>query len=216
MKIIETFKNNKNQENAIAMKKYLKDNFEFLGIKSPQRRELQKEYLKEISKDKNINHQLVKYLWQQQEREFQLLAIDYLVKNKKKLKPEDITLIEEMITTKSWWDTVDTIAAHLVGELCKRYPNLIDEYIITWSISDNMWLRRTAILFQLKYKKDLDTNLLEKIIQNNNESKEFFINKAIGWILREYSKTNQQWVKDFIENNKLNSLSIREGSKYLT
>lgn len=71
-------------------------------------------------------------------------------------------------------------------------------------------LRRTTILFQLKYKEDVDTKLLEKIIQNNNQSKEFFINKAIGWMLRECSKTNPQWVKDFISQNKLSNLSIRE------
>lgn len=215
MEIIEIFKDNKDKENAISMKKYMKDNFEFLGIKSPKRKELQKEYVKEISKDNYINYDLVSELWKQEEREFQYVAIDYLVKNKKKLVKKDIDLIENMIVTKSWWDTIDPIASNLLGELCKKYQELIDEYIIRWSTSNNMWLRRSAILFQLKYKENTDTKLLESIIQNNNEDKEFFINKAIGWILREYSKTNPQWVKEFIENNKLSKLSIKEGSKYI-
>ncbi|MGL5346819.1 MAG: DNA alkylation repair protein [Peptostreptococcaceae bacterium] len=213
--MIRLFKANGNKENAISMEKYMKENFKFLGIRNPLRKELQKEYIKEISKENCIDYDLVNNLWQQEEREFQYLALDYLVKNKKKLNKEDIILLEQMIVTKSWWDSIDTISPNLVGELCKRYPELIDEYIMRWSIDDNIWLKRAAILFQLKYKKDLDTNLLEKIILNNNESKEFFINKAIGWILREYSKTNPQWVKEFIQNNKLTNLSVREGSKYI-
>lgn len=215
MEIVELFKTNHNKENAIAMERYMKDNFKFLGIKSPLRKELQKEYLKEISKEKDINYNLVNYLWNQEEREFQYLALDYLVKNKKKLKKEDITLLEEITIRKSWWDTVDLIASHLVGEICKKYPELIDKYIIKWSVDENIWLRRIAILFQLKYKENLDKELLEKIILDNNEDKEFFINKAIGWILREYSKTNPEWVKEFIKNNKLSNLSVREASKYI-
>lgn len=209
------FKANKDSENAIYMKKYMKDNFEFIGIKSPKRKELQKAYIKELSKEKHIYYDLVKKLWQQDEREFQYIAIDYLIKNKKKLKKEDILLLEHITITKSWWDTVDLIASSLVGELCKKYPELIDEYISKWSIDKNIWLRRVAILFQLKYKENTDTNLLENIISRNNEDKEFFINKAIGWILREYSKTNSQWVKEYISNNKLSVLSVREGSKYI-
>lgn len=215
MQIIDIFKYNENKENAVSMKKYLKDNFEFLGIKKPERSKLQKEYIKERSKDKNINTDIVKKLWEMDEREFQYLALDYLVKNKKKLNKENINLIEYLIVTKSWWDTVDIIATHLVGQMCQTHKELIEEYIIKWSTSENMWLRRTAILFQLKYKENVDTKLLTQIIHCNNLSKEFFINKAIGWMLREYSKTNPKWVKEFIDTNELSRLSVREGSKYL-
>lgn len=215
MQIIDIFKYNENKENAVSMKKYLKDNFEFLGIKKPERSKLQKEYIKEISKDQNINTDIVKKLWEMDEREFQYLALDYLVKNKKKLNKENINLIEYLIVTKSWWDTVDIIATHLVGQMCQTHKELIKEYIIKWSTSENMWLRRTAILFQLKYKENVDTKLLTQIIHYNNLSKEFFINKAIGWMLREYSKTNPKWVKEFIDTNELSRLSVREGSKYL-
>lgn len=213
--IIKVFKDNKDENNAIAMKRYMKDNFEFLGIKKPTRSKLQKEYIKNISKENIIDKELVNKLWQE-EREFQYLALDYLIKNKKKLVKEDITLLEKLIITKSWWDSVDLLASNLVGEICKKYPELIEQYILRWSSDKNLWLRRTAILYQLKYKDDTNTELLEQIIKNNlNNEKEFFIDKAIGWALREYSKTNSQWVREFIENNKLSNLSKREGSKYI-
>lgn len=215
MEIINKFEEHRNKENALAMKTYMKDKFEFLGIKSPLRKELQKEFLKNIDKKAPINKNLVKLLWNENSREFQYLAIDYLVKAKKQLQRDDIIFIEELITTKSWWDSVDTISSHLVGEICKMYPDLVDEYILKWSIDENMWLRRTSILYQLKYKENLDTKNLEKVIKVNTNDKEFFIRKSIGWALREYSKTNKEWVRSFINNNQLSNLSIKEGSKYL-
>ena len=215
MEIINKFEENKNEENSQAMKKYMKDKFEFLGIKSPLRKELQREFLKEIDKKAPIDKSLVQILWKEDEREYQYLAIDYLVKEKKKLQRKDMIFLEELITTKSWWDSVDLIASHLVGEICKMYPELVDEYILKWSTDEDMWLRRTSILYQLKYKGNLDVEILEKVIKANSNDGEFFIRKAIGWSLREYSKTNREWVRDFIDNNELSNLSVREASKYI-
>ncbi|MGL5330125.1 MAG: DNA alkylation repair protein, partial [Peptostreptococcaceae bacterium] len=110
MDIIQIFKDNKDENNAISMKKYMKDNFEFLGIKKPTRNELQKQYIKNISVESSIDKELVNKLWEEDQREFQYLALDYLIKNKKKLVKEDITLLEKIIVEKSWWDTVDLIA----------------------------------------------------------------------------------------------------------
>lgn len=215
MDIIEIFKNHENKEDALAMKGYMKDNFEFLGIRSPLRKELQKEFLKGIDKKTSIDKVLVNNLWNQPYREYQYLAIDYLIKKKKQFEKEDIIFIKELIITKSWWDSVDSIAPNLLGEICKKYPELMNECILNWSKDENMWLRRSAILYQLKYKENLDTNILEVVIKDNKEDNEFFIRKAIGWILREYSKTNKKWVSDFIKENKLSNLSIKEASKYL-
>jgi len=122
-----------------------------------------------------------------------------------------------MITTKSWWDTVDFIAAKLVGDYFKKYPNQIGKYIQKWINSDNMWLQRTAILFQLKYKNQLDPKLLKYIIQSQLGSNEFFINKAIGWVLREYSKTNPTWVFNFVNTNEkgLSNLSKTEALRLM-
>ncbi len=215
MDIIDIFKENRNEENAVYMKKYMKDKFDFLGIKSSKRKELQKEFFKDIDKKSPIDKTLVNNLWSENYREYQYLAIDYLIKKKKKLAKEDILFIKELITNKSWWDSVDLIASHLLGEICKLYPELVDEYIIDWSKDENLWIRRSTILYQLKYKENVDTNILERVIRNNKEDNDFFIRKAIGWMLREYSKTNKEWVKVFISKNELSKLSIKEASKYL-
>lgn len=213
--IINEFLNNKNEENAKGMKAYLKDNFEFLGVKTPLRKLVSKEFLKEKSKENFIDEALVRELWANEYREMQYIAIDYLIKQKKKLQREHITLIKDLIVTKSWWDSVDLIASHLAGELGRKYPELIEEYFLPWSESENMWLRRTAILYQLKYKENTNTDFLKQVIKVTLHQEEFFIRKAIGWSLREYSKFNQEWVREFIANNKLSKLSEKEASKYL-
>lgn len=213
--IIDKFMQNKAPNNAAPMKAYMKNQFEFLGIKTPLRKELEKPFFKKLDKNSPIDREFVKSLWKEEYREFQYLGVDYLIKEKKKLQNDDIHFIKELIINKSWWDTIDLIASHLVGEICQKYPKLIDEYILKWSQDENMWLRRTAILFQLKYKENTNTEVLEKVILNNNEDNEFFIEKAIGWALREYSKSNKEWVKIFISSYKLSKLSVKEGSKYL-
>ena len=133
----------------------------------------------------------------------------------KELKSSDINNLKYLIVNKSWWETVDTIDA-LVGEVILNDPSLKDT-MLEWAENDNIWLRRVVIDFQLKYKEKTDTELLEKIIVCNLNSNEFFINKAIGWSLREYSKINAEWVQSFIERNSdgLSSLSRKEASKYL-
>src|SRR5690606_30371199 len=119
------------------------------------------------------------------------------------------------IVNQSWWDTVDAIATHCVGQYLQNYPELKEEYNAKWILSDNMWLNRTAIIFQLKYKEQTNFELLKNNIRHFAGEKEFFIKKAIGWALREYSKTNPSAIIKFLDENDLQQLSIREASKYL-
>lgn len=123
-----------------------------------------------------------------------------------------------MITHNSWWDTVDMIAVHLVGGYLKQFPNEKEKLIEKWLKSSNMWLNRTAILFQLKYKENIDVYLLEKTIKANLNSNEFFINKAIGWMLREYTRTNSEWVINFVNEyeNELSGLSKKEALRLIS
>lgn len=214
-RIVSTLRKNMDPEKAPQMAAYMKNKFPFLGIQKPQRQQLTKEFIKEAKKGKTVDWDTVSMLWNLPEREFQYLAVDYLIALKDYIKAEDIERIEKLITTKSWWDTVDAIASIIVGQICRNYPELIESHIMEWAVSSNIWLVRTAILFQLKYKENTNINLLSKIIMENSEQKEFFITKAIGWVLREYSKTNKEWVRDFIRNNALQPLSIKEGSKYI-
>jgi 3-methyladenine DNA glycosylase AlkD len=215
--LIQMFEENRNSADAEPMRKYMKDHFLFLGIKSPLRKELEKQFFKETNLLKEpLNHEFVTELWKKDDREYQYTALAYLEKSLKKLQKEDLPFLEDLIVTKSWWDTVDALAPKPVGEISRKYPEVIEETIKGWATNENLWLRRASILFQLKYKQQTNENLLFQYIQQNADSKEFFIQKAIGWALREYSKTNPYSVKRFIENNQLAPLSIREGSKYLT
>lgn len=214
MDIIQIFYNNKNEENAVPMAKYMKNKFPFLGLKKLERVALSKEFLKEKKKSKVVDWDFIFKCYELPEREFQYLAIDYMGKIADLFTPNDMEKIEKLITTKSWWDTVDPLS-QIVGSIAMKYPETKETTLTRWMESDNIWLKRVSILFQLKYKGKTDTEFLKKAILTNANTNEFFINKAIGWALREYSKTNKEWVRSFIENNQLSKLSIREGSKYI-
>jgi 3-methyladenine DNA glycosylase AlkD len=212
--IFEEFKKEANSANAKQMSAYMQNKFSFLGIQAPKRKELSTNFFKTINETK-IDFNFINQCWALDEREYQYLAIDYLKKFEKYLKEKDLLYIKIIIITKSWWDSVDSLA-RVVGNLTLRFPTL-NETLLKWSLDENMWLRRMAIIHQLLRKEKTDTLLLEKIVVNNLNSNQFFINKAIGWALRDYSKTEAQWVKEFIDKYKkgLSSLSIRESSKYI-
>lgn len=205
----------RNEEKSISMAKYMQNKFEFLGIQSKDRRDLSKDFLKELKSKKEIDWRFVELCWENEYREFQYTANDYLKMMAKFYEFEDIYKIKELILKKSWWDTIDFLDT-IVGEMASMYPEH-NELILKWSLDENIWLRRIAIDHQLLRKEKTNTELLEKIIINNLGQSEFFINKAIGWALRQYSKTNEKWVLDFIEKHRdnMNPLSIREGSKYI-
>ena len=212
--VVKEFYANKNRNLAVPMEAYMRNMFPYLGIKKPLRAKIQREFLKEAKKSKTIDWDIVFELYSKEEREFQYLSIDYLIATKAYLKKEDIEKIEQLIITKSWWDTVDAFDA-LIGDLCKMHKELIDTHIKKYMISDNIWLRRIAIDFQLAYKEETDTKLFAEIIKANLNTDEFFINKAIGWSLREYSKINPSWVSNFVKEHKkqMSNLSIREALK---
>jgi len=205
---------NENKEQAQKMSAYMKDRFIFAGIPKPKLKELIRPFLKETSKDK-LDWELVFGLWDSDFREAQYIALEYLQKHHKELVPDDIENLKRLITRKSWWETVDTIDS-FVGEILLKDQTLKDT-VLDWANSDNIWLRRVAIDCQQEYKTDTDTDMLKKIIVANLGSDEFFINKAIGWSLRDYSKVNPVWVKTFVEEyrDKMAPLSIKEATKLL-
>lgn len=207
-----------NSDSLIAKKQsaYLKDKFELFGIPTPLRKEIQKPFLMKVNlPPKEGLTSIMTDLWKKPQREFQYFALDLHRKYIKKLEREDIKLLEFMIVEKSWWDTVDLIASNLVGGYFNLFPEQIETITNTWMKSDNLWLQRSCLLFQLKYKDKINTELLSRFIQPLLGSNEFFINKAIGWILREYTRTNPDWVVHFVESNELSNLSKREALKLL-
>ncbi|MBS1655677.1 MAG: DNA alkylation repair protein, partial [Bacteroidetes bacterium] len=117
------------------------------------------------------------------------------------------------ITHKSWWDSVDQMASDCTGPFFLMYPELTKEVTGKWNRSNNIWLQRSSILFQKAYRVKTDTALLTKYILYCKGSDEFFVRKAIGWALREYSKTDPGWVVKFCKQNKLHPLSHREALK---
>lgn len=215
IEIKKIFEANKNDEQAIQMKKYMRNMFSFYGIKTPDRRSLYKEFLKLEYKNGKIDWEFLDMCYESEYREFQYLVYDYLISMNKYLVYDDISKIKKYILNKSWWDTIDFFDC-VIGDIQIR-DKRVKDLMIKWSKSDNIWIRRIAIDHQLKLKDNTDTKLLETIIVNCFGSEEFFINKAIGWALREYSKTNPDWVRDFIEKykNKMSKLSIKEASKYI-
>lgn len=213
--IKDLFEKNKHQENAIKMSQYMKNQFLFYGIVAPQRKNLYKEFLKQEKRTRTIDWLFLDLCFLDDHREFQYLVYDYLLALKKYLTYEDILTIQKYIQTKSWWDTVD-IFSKIIGYI-GLHDIRVGQLMIQWSTNPDMWLRRVAIIHQLGYKDKTSTDILKIIIINNLGSHDFFINKAIGWSLRDFSKTNPQWVKTFIEQYKkqMNKLSIKEGSHYI-
>jgi 3-methyladenine DNA glycosylase AlkD len=210
------FEKNADPTQAAPMKKYMRDQFEYLGIKNPQAGMLLREFIVEhgLPPLEKLDI-IVRDLWSLPQREFQYLAMNLIGKYEKKLGPEFISTLEYLIVTKSWWDTVDALASHPVGTHFKRYPGIKVKYLKKWRRSENIWLRRTTILFQLGYKQETDFDLLCEIIIENLGSDEFFINKAIGWALRQYAHTNPAPVKKFVKATKeLHPLSRREALKH--
>ena len=201
---------------AAGQKAYMRNQFDYYGVKTPGRRQIQKElFKKELLPPKHELSELVRALWELPERENQYTGQELAKKYLRQIEEDDIVLYEHMILHKSWWDTVDFIAANLVGAYFKAFPHKRDGITQKWMKSNNIWLQRSCLLFQLKYKEALDTVFLEKTISSLLGSEEFFINKAIGWVLREYSKTNKDWVIQFVANTFLNSLSKREALRLI-
>ena len=193
----------------------MKNKFEFFGVGEKERNEIWKPYFKEAKKTKKIDWEFIEICFKHEKRECQYTAAYYLKYMQNSLSEDDIPKLKELVLTKSWWDTVD-ILDKVIGSIIYNNKKLYS-IMLEWSEDDNIWLRRVAIDHQLLRKEHTDIKLLEKILINNLNHKEFFVNKAIGWALRDYSKTNPLWVRNFIESHRENmaSLSIREASKYL-
>lgn len=214
-KLYEEMIRHKNEEQAQKMSKYMLNKFEYIGIKTPERRKIFKNFFKEYKNKEKIDWKFVNKCWENEYREFQYIAADYLKNMKDKLTIDDIPKFKQLILKKSWWDTIDNLDM-TIGTLVLKDSN-VNKILLEWSLDENIWLKRIAIDHQLLRKEKTNTELLEKILKNNLGQTEFFINKAIGWALRDYSKTNPEWVKNFIEENRENmaKLSIKEASKYL-
>jgi len=216
IKSLETaFTENSNPENAAAMSKYMRNHFLFFGIKTEERRRIFKAIWKENQQEvAKKTRDLALLLFSKEQRELHYCAIEILIKLLKgNYKKEDIQLIEKLIITHSWWDSVDPIAKNILGEYLLEYPSETEKVINRFSNSENMWLNRSALIFQLGYKHKTNFDLLQSQCEKHKNSNEFFIQKAIGWALREYAKTNPEAVKTYVIKTNLKALSKKEALK---
>ncbi len=212
------FEASKHSNNAVRMKSYMRDQFEFYGIKSPLRKELLKQFLNNNGKPSIESlKEIVQLLWDNKHREMQYLAMDIMQKYLNKLDESFLPFLEKLILQKSWWDTVDWIAPNGFGRIFQKHPEHLKPITERWIQSDNIWLQRSSIIFQLKYREKTDFQLMFDYILLRADSKEFFVRKGSGWALRQYSKYDARTVIDFIKNHEhvLSKLTKKEGLKWL-
>ncbi len=205
-------------EAAVQMSAYVRDKFEFYGLARSERIGIDNALRAAVGPpptERDLYRGALE-LWKSPERECQYVAVDTIVANRKMTTPASMPQIETLITTKSWWDTVDSIAAKIVGDVVSRHSELVG-IMDVWIDNDNIWLARTAILHQLKWKNRTDGDRLFDYCLRRTSDTEFFIRKAIGWALREYSKTDADAVERFVADHpaELSGLSKREALKWL-
>jgi len=201
---------------AANMARYMKGRFPFLGLPRPVYQPLLRPLM--LSLRAEVNEDLLldtaRQLWKLPEREYQYVAGDLLDRYSKVLTPASLPVLQELIETKSWWDSVDQLTGRVVGPLVRAHPEL-RRAMDRWSRHGNFWVRRAAILHQLAYREQTDTKRLFGYCARNAEDPEFFVRKAIGWALRQYAKHDAAAVREFVHAHpELSPLSRREALKY--
>lgn len=211
---------------SVQAARYMRNKFTFYGIKAPERRLLQKQFLdahKDVLRERSALMSLVKQLWAEEQRELQYVGVELVRQFRSELlgssqeEFDEVTKFSEgLVTSKSWWDTVDALSYPVVGYCVGERKHFGEPLMRKWINADNMWMRRVAILHQLGMKHRTDEQLLYAFCLARSHETEFFIRKAIGWALREYAKSNKEGVKLFVSKNKdrLSPLSKREALKH--
>ncbi|MFD0898118.1 DNA alkylation repair protein [Loigolactobacillus binensis] len=200
---------------APAMARYMKNRFLFLGLKSPVRKAQSKPVLQASRKVELVTvHAWIAALYARAPREYQYLALDLAEYNVRRWQLADIVIFKQFVTQKSWWDSVDHWGT-IFGKYIQRHPEQKAAIFQLFYQSPNLWERRITITLQLKEKAQVDTDLLTQAILFDQYTDEFFIQKAIGWALRQYSKFAPDWVLQFLNTYQLSNLAVREASKYL-
>ncbi len=214
----DEFSRHANEKRAAASKAYVRDLFDYYGLTTPERREVQKVFHEEVALPPfDAVPEIVKKLWSKPQRELQYFAMELYEKYKKEFSKKDVTVFEYMIRNKSWWETVDFISPKLIAALHLKNPELQEENCKRWMKSNHLWLMRAAIIHQNLYKKKTHEKLLFSLISDCMDHEDFFIRKAIGWSLRQYARTNPVAVKKFVKANEkaLSELSKKEALKHL-
>ncbi|MDT2661580.1 DNA alkylation repair protein [Enterococcus hulanensis] len=202
-------------ELAEPMARYMKNLFPFCGVKKPQRALLERPFLKEsltLPLPELIQEIFRNY--HKDEREYQYYAIDLAQKNIQRFSLAELAELLPLLAEKSWWDSIDAWRK-VFATWVLAHPTELKQVYAFFYQHENFWYRRIAINLQLLFKEQTDPALLAQAILADLTTEEFFIQKAIGWALRDYSKVNPDWVKNFMQQHSLSKLALREGSKYI-
>jgi 3-methyladenine DNA glycosylase AlkD len=213
--IEESFAVYANEQQGKKMQQYLKTPYTCLGVPTAIRRKITKEVIKDIPIKTLPNLiGIVDSLWNTTTRDYHYTAITVFGYYKKLWDKACIVWLEKCIVEHSWWDTVDHVGSECIGTYFKKFPTQIIPITAAWNKSNNIWLQRSSIMFQKSFKANTNTALLQQYILQHANSKEFFVQKAIGWSLREYAKVNANWVLQFVHTHTLPNLSKREALKH--
>ena len=216
-KLAVGFRAEADEKRAAEQAAYLRDQFVFFGLGAAQRKELLSSALRSVGRPALDDlDAFARAAYREDEREWHYAAVKTLRRHAKLLEPRSVPLLHHMVVTHSWWDTVDEIASHLAGTLVERHPETV-EVMDEWVMSDDMWLARTAILHQLRFKDGTDADRLFRYCLARADEADFFYRKAIGWALRQYARTEPEAVREFCvsHEDRLSSLSLSEARKHL-
>jgi 3-methyladenine DNA glycosylase AlkD len=207
-------------ERAPQMQAYMKSAMPFRGVPTPARMRLMKDLLAtRAPRDRETWEATVRAMWDGASyREERYAAIDLCGHRSARAwqDPAAVPLYEHLIVDGAWWDHVDAVAIHLVGPILRGHPADVTPTIRRWATEEDRWRRRSAVIVQNGARASTDTRLLTHAIEANTDDRDFFIRKGIGWALREYAKTDPEWVRTFVAEHDLSPLSRREATKHLT
>ncbi|WP_224274044.1 DNA alkylation repair protein [Nocardioides lacusdianchii] len=212
---------------AAQQQAYMKSDLPYVGLSAPELRSLLRPLLAEHRfVDRGSWEAAVLELWDDVTHREEWYAAVALLRHRTYrdwLDHDLLPLLEHLVRTGAWWDVVDEIASHLVGQVLLDHRAAVTPVIDAWSVDpDSMWVRRTAMLAQLRHGEDTDTDLLERVLVANLDDtaygREFFVRKALGWSLRQHARTDPTWVRAFVDTyaDRLSGLSRREALKHLT
>ena len=204
------------RQRAVEMKAYLRNQFEFLGIQTPTRRSIYKD-LPKLPKDPQYILKIANELWEKPAREYRYVACDLLIKNAKVFKLDDLPAFKNLLQKDSWWETVDSLSSAISDiVLNEKLNNHESQHTMDeWLLDSDFWVRRSAMIHQLGWKKHTDTDRLMQYALTLAPESEFFIRKAIGWAFRDYAKCNPAFVQNFMHLNKsvFSNLTVKEATK---
>lgn len=208
-------------DRAVGQRAYMKSAMPFHGITSPELTALLRPLLSEFGPTTRSEwERVILELWDgatHREERYAALAVARMRRARAWCDLESLGLFRHLVTTGAWWDFVDVIAAHLVGLALAEHRPTVSPVLIEWARDGDLWVRRTAVLSQLRHQQDTDRHFLAAVIEANLDDPSFWLRKSIGWALREFARTDPEWVRSHVEEwgPRLSPLSRREALKHL-